>query len=509
MIQAARIGIGERVMYYYSMITGTRYLTYYEFVQLGGLEPVALARQLREIRECSGRCNRLRHPEVDFFGVDASFGAREFAAADFIEADPSRLVAGYEALKARFRDAVSPELRQDDPDNLEWRKRMVLALIGQPDQSAAEDILRGLSLEFFMQIHWLPGGRIEDGEFMFDPVFEELEKNPTDVQLAALCDEKAKGFIFNFIREFGDVEYVNIGRVESSLSRRPAAAGRRGVYIAEIKQRERAEPVARIIRLQKWDIWQHLDEGKELLDAIMEAEEYTEYIFDRRLGCRQLGMELPTSFSTWRIFLPYRGARPEYQGQMIWVTYFVRDYIPGLATDKISPSRFHDREFAIRFAGLMGRAAVASLVVGKTDSDGHPLFDDGDEVLVEDEHRLPHSILSSDPTGTFASYGEPLEEFARDYAGPVNRRWQWVPDPAAFAEAYLAGFVEQFELTQQKFRGKRRGFNSLFKHRRRDEGGSFAYRWEKVLERLDHTDGPALANSIRSHLTPGNGRHQA
>ena len=47
--------------------------------------------------------------------------------------------------------------------------------------------------------------------------------------------------------------------------------------------------------MQKWGIREHLDEGKRLLDAIIQSEEYTEYILDRRLGCRQLGMNLPAA----------------------------------------------------------------------------------------------------------------------------------------------------------------------------------------------------------------------
>ena len=497
MLRAARIGIGDRAIYYYSMLTGTRFLTCHEFARLGSLAPADLARHLQEIREYSGRRNRRHHPEIDFFGVDRSFSHADFADNDFLGIDPPPLIERHGRLAAKFRQAVAPELRDDDLNNLVWRNRMFSALIGQRDQTVAERILRGLSPEFFMQIQWLPGGRIEDGEFIFDPVFDELDKRPTDESLVALCDEKAKGFIFNFIRDFGDVDYLNIGRVASSLSQRPKAPGRRGVYLAEIKRHDVVEPVTRTLRLQKWDIIDHLEAGKDLLQAVMEAEEYTEYILDRRLGCRQLGMNVPTTVSTRRIYQPYRGLRPEYQGERIGFTYFEREYVQGVATDKIARAKLQSAEFARRLACLLGKAAASSLIVGKADLTGKALFDDGDEVLVEDAAGLPSELITCDPTGTFANYAADLASAAEDYARPVNCRRTLVPDPAAFAAAYLEAFVDQFRLVQQKYRSRKRGFDTLFKHRERDERGSFAYRWEQVLARLDRTDPQVIGENIR------------
>ena len=212
---------------------------------------------------------------------------------------------------------------------------MFAALLAQRDETISEETFLGLSSEFYMQIEWLPGGRIEEGELVLDPIFDEFERNPNSPELRILCDDKARGFIFNFVREFGDLEYVNIGRIIGSLSQRPSAAGRRDVYVAEIKQEGTPQPFVRILRMQKWGIREHLEENKDLLRAIMEAEEYTDYILDRRLGCRQLGMNLPPRIVTRKISERYRGARHEYEGQMIWSTYFERDYIVGIATDKI------------------------------------------------------------------------------------------------------------------------------------------------------------------------------
>jgi len=46
---------------------------------------------------------------------------------------------------------------------------------------------KGLAPNFFMQVEWLPGGRFEEGEFIFDPIFEEADANPNDPELARLC----------------------------------------------------------------------------------------------------------------------------------------------------------------------------------------------------------------------------------------------------------------------------------------------------------------------------------
>jgi len=71
---------------------------------------------------------------------------------------------------------------------------------------------------------------------------------------------------------------------------------------------------------------------------MLRSEEYTQYILDRRLGCRQLGMNLPTQVTAKRISEHY-DIRGEY-GFVIWTPYFERDYIHGIATDKVPSCRF-------------------------------------------------------------------------------------------------------------------------------------------------------------------------
>ncbi len=503
MIAASRIGIRGNELYYYSKASGTRLLSYEAFSELKGLGDASLRQHLAEIREFSAGVNRNGNPEIGFFMAGAGFSKADFAPYDFAVLDAETLRNVYETLLRKFADAVPPKFQHDSVANLEWRNAMYAALIGEDQKTASEESLLGLSSEFFMQIEWLPGGRIEEGELIFDSVLD-LAEETNDAELRRLCDDKCRGFIFNFVREYGDLEYVNIGRVVGSLSYRATFSGRRDVYIAQVKLRGIAEEIIKIIRMQKWGIREHLNDGKKLLDAIMEAEEYTEYILDRRLGCRQLGMNLPARTAAKRISERYAGPRRDLCNAVIWSPYFERDFIRGMATDKIPPQRLADAAFAARLARLLGQAAAPNMIVGRCDSQGRVVFDDGDEVVVENDGGLPVEIIVADQMGTFADYRSELEHFAAEYAGAVNRRLSLVCDPADFASLYVNAFVGRLSRIQFEYRKRKRAFDTLFKHRPRDEAGSFAYRWECVLDRLRRAAPQDLGNLIRGQIAcPG------
>ena len=182
--------------------------------------------------------------------------------------------------------------------------------------------------------------------------------------------------------------------------------------------------------MQKWGIREHLDDGKQLLDAIVQSEEYTEYILDRRLGCRQLGMNLPAHTAAKRISERYTGPRRDLPSALIWSPYFERDYIRGMASDKIPPQELADPAFALRLARLLGQAAAPNAIVGRCDLQGRVVFDDGDEVVVENEAGLPIDIIVADQMGTFNDYRTDLEHFAAAYAEPVNCRIACWPMPS-------------------------------------------------------------------------------
>ncbi len=498
MIHNSRTAIGGEPLYYHNRLTGTRFLTCDAFTRLEVLGPESLVRHLEEIREFTQKRNRLQQPEIAFF--PAGCLASDFVQGQaFASLGPAELKAAYERLKGQFITSVPVEMRYDDPDNPAWRNAMFTALVGQQNEKVAEEILRGLSAEYFMQMEWLPGGRIEAGEMLFDSIFNEFEKHPERADLAAVCDTRTKNFIFSFMREYGELEYVNIARLPRTLSRRLQPDGHRGVYLAEIKPRSSPRPVVSVIRMQKWDIAGHLDKGKDLLGAMLEAAEYSDYVLDRRLACRQLGMNLPTHIMMHRLCEPYQGTNERYRGQIIWSTYFERDYFPGIATDKIAPAKLETPSYAVKLAQLLGKAAAPNLIVGRLNLSFRVLFDDGDEIIKE-ENGLPAEVLTADPTGAFGDYQNPLEMFAPGYALTVTKRWRRLSNPQEFLAAYLEALEAQFRHIQEDYRKRRGAFDSLFHHRTRNILGSFAYRWEKVLERLDATNPGILRERLRSAI---------
>jgi hypothetical protein len=504
LIENSKVAIKEQPIYFYNRFTGSRYVTCAEFARLENLDAGSLARQLQEIAvHCDSR-NREGSPEVEFFAVDPQrFGTKNLPRVDFASLAEADLRRCFQELRARFCDAVGPDFRQDDPWAEVWRNRMLSALISQRDRSITEDVLRDLSPEFFMQVEWLPGGRFEEGEFVFDPFFDEADGHPYDEKLQRLCDPLVEGFIFNLIREYVDLEYVNIGRITQSLSKRQLLlGGRRAVYLAELKVRGAPAPIVRFIRFQKWGIRERLDEGKPLLQAILESEEYTDYVLDRRLGVLQLGMNVPPGLSLRRTRERYTGVNRDFHGQLIPVIYFERDYLNGLATDKLPLSKYLKPGYAERLAGLLGRAAAANIIVGRAvERTKQVMFDDGDEVIWEDPATgLPAGLIVSDPTGAFSDYRRGLLDAAAEYARPVNVRAGRVARPREFADTYLQAFREEFLRIQGDYRKRRRAFDTLFKHGNYDTGGSFAYRWECVLRRLDRTDIDALVAGIRRQI---------
>jgi hypothetical protein len=503
LVFGSKVGIHGLPIYFYNRLTGTRWLTCEEFENLGKLDDRGLASHLQEIADHSMLRNRLGRPEVDFFASDLRrFGARQFAGVVYEQLPPEQLRAKFEELREHFRSAVHEAFRKDECHNKAWCERILSTLFMEGNEAQTENVLTGLSAEFHMQIEWLPGGRFEEGEFLFDSLFDEAANHSEDAELQRLCDPRAKGIIFNFIREYGDLDYINVGCVPESLSLdRPQKDGRRGVYLAEFHSRSEHTLVKRLMRLQKWGVWEHLDEGKDLLQSFKESDDYTDYWLDRRLGCRQLGMQMTRRVAMRRLSETYNGKNARYRGEVIRTIYFEREFLAGLATDKLPVERYGRPGYALKLAALLGSAAVASMIVGRALDSGHrPVFDDGDEVAQDGEDGLPSAVMVSDHSGAFGEYKLPLATYAAYYARPINTRDRLVPNPREFAATYLAAFREQFLHIQGDYRKRRRAFDTLFKHCKYDAGGSFAYRWECVLRRLDHTELDSLVEAIRKNV---------
>ena len=72
LILSSKVAIHGLPIYYYNRLTGTRWLTYKEFENLGRLDDADLGAHLQEIAESSLCLNRLGLPEVDFFAADSA-----------------------------------------------------------------------------------------------------------------------------------------------------------------------------------------------------------------------------------------------------------------------------------------------------------------------------------------------------------------------------------------------------------------------------------------------------
>jgi hypothetical protein len=388
------------------------------------------------------------------------------------------------------------------------------SITGAAGAEGKEDPALATSVEALLKVRWLPGGRFEQGEFTYESFLPSTDTPPDDPELQPLWDSLARGFIANFIREHGDIEHLNLGRVELAAVTPGARQGRRGVYLAELKVRGEQQPRALFLRLQRWGIAERLADmdgenrpRRDLVQAILETEEYLDYTLDRRLGCLQFGMHLPSRVHMRRLTEVYRGWRSEYRDLRIPVIYYEREYLPGIPSNRIPERKLEDPRYALRLAELLGKAAAPNLVVGRTNEPlddsvpGEPLFDNGDEIVVEGSDGLPRDLVLVDHSGAFADWKtETLAPFARSYAGPANRRAGSVADPKAFAEAYQSSFRVELRRILADYQARRQAFDGLFKHLPFDPKGSLACRWRRILDRLERTDLEEVVAEVGRHI---------
>jgi hypothetical protein len=493
LIRNSRMALGGRRIYYHSPTTGTRMLTIQSLRELAGLEDEELRGHLLEIQQYVSKYNRKRKPEVDFFLADQPL-RQAFQNVDFQNADPATLRKLHAKLTDQFSEDVKPHLRNDDPSNPEWLYLMCQALCPLCEEVIVEEANLGLASEFHMHVDWLPGGRIEDGLLIFDPIFKIIESQKTSED-ERLQDQRAREIICNFVRDHPDLEYINAGRLIEPLSRgKRKPSGHREVYVVEMKQRGQSEEIVKIVRIQKWDVRWRLDQGVPLEQAMIDTEEYIEYTQDRRLGCHRLGMNLGGPVTLGKVGELYHGNR------RIWTPYYERDYVRGIASDKVPRSRFESPDYTQRFAELLGRAAATNLIVGRGGSPDEVFFDDGDEVITEGLDGMPEDLVVTHHTGSFWHFRVPLDQLAPAYANPVNQRAEFLPDPAGFARVYLEALVNRFVEIQRDYRHRRGAFDRLFHFREANPAGNFAYRWACVLKHLDEADPQQLAQIIQAHF---------
>lgn len=493
LIENSKVPICERPIYYYNRTTGTRFVTASAYDEVAKMNDADYRRQVQEMICGLSKRNRLGHPEVDLFPTTTPPEIKKaFKMLKIDEMSDVELRRAVDKIDTDWRMTLPPELRDETTVNFEWRNEMCDTITRQANETSADEqeLIAGISPEFYRQIEWLPGARIEEGEVIFDEIYDEAEMTQ-DPELLELCDPRVKSFLFNTTRLFGSVEYINIGRITHSLSRDPVAGNRRGhVYVMQYKEVGVPEPRVMMIRLQKWGVAEHLDEGKSLLDSIVEADEYSDFILDRRLMCRQLGMRLPNHLGFGHFTEKYHG-KNHHNGCSVRTAYFARAYVKGVATDKIPLAKYRNPAFALKFAFLLGQSAATDMIVGRCSSvTKESLFDKNYEVVQVGEDGLPERIMVTDHAGSFVNYEHDFVDFVSVYAAPVIRRKKYVSESEFenFALAYVEGFRRKFVETQESYRQHRRAYDTLFRDRPYDTNGSGAYRWSRSLQRLDQAD---------------------
>ena len=503
LINSSKVPMCEKPIYYYNRLTGTRYITASGYNEVEHLPADEFRRQIAEIIAGLGKRNRLGRPEVDLFpSVTPPEIKRMFRELDVEGSDDAALRAACEKVALEWRMSLPAELRDETTVNFEWRNEMCHALTQGTNESSAEeqDLIAGISPEFYRQIEWLPGARIVNGEVIFDEIYDEAARTQ-DPELLAMCDNRVKSFLFNTTRLFGAVAYINIGRIAKSLARRPVEGNRRGnVYIMQFREEGSDRDKVMMIRLQKWGVAEHLDEGKNLLQSIVEADEYSDYILDRRLMCRQLGMNLPNRLGYGHFTEKYRGMN-QYNGVAVRTSYFVRTYVTGTASDKIPLAKYRNPAYAQAFAFLMGGAAAIDMIVGRRSSvTKELLFDKNYEVVKVNADGIPCEIAITDHAGSFVNYEHDFEDYVSQYSRVVTRRKDYVSEYANFAAAFVEGFRRKLTETKAGYLARKNAFDELFIDRPYDTNGSGAYRWAKALQRLANCDPDRVAQILKESI---------
>ncbi len=500
-VTSSRVAIGEKAIYYYNHASGTRYLTASSYDVLVTLPSDEFRRQVKEVVDGLSHRNRKGQPEVDIFPLAIAQGVKVALRALNVDAlDDAALRAACDKINVDWRMNLPRELRDETVENIEWRNEMCRTLMKVPNDTCVEEgeLVDDIAPEFYRQIEWLPGVRVEEGRIVFDEAYDEAVRTQ-DPHLLALCDSRVKAFLFNMTRLFGKVAYINIGRISHSLSRVPVPGSRRGhIYIMQYREMGATAPKVMIIRLLKWGIAEHLNEGKNLLQATFEADEYTDFVLDRRLMCRQLGMNLPNRIGFGQFSERYQGAN-QYKGCVIRTSYLVRPYEDGIASDKVPSARLRHPAWAQTFAFLMGQAAATDAIVGRRSSTTKEfLFDKDYEIVRVGADDLPSEIRITDHAGSFVNYESPIADYIAEYAAFAVSRKAFVTDYALFAQAYVEGFRRKFVETQEAYRARRTAFDELFRDRPYDTNGSGAYRWACALRRLEATDVNSLVAALKT-----------
>ncbi len=383
----------------------------------------------------------------------------------------------YDRFLQEFADQAGAELLRDDPGNALWRAMVLCRLYNIDERTTAEWAL-GLGSEFYLNIRWLPGAMISGDDIRFEP------EAPKRIRR-----------LIQYYRQFRkDFVSINVGSIVSPLTDRNQTGEEREVFIITLTLPDDRRDI-RHIRMSKWDVVHRIKQGLSLEQAINETRLYRDFILDRLAAIRTLGLPIP-EFKQIDI-------EDEFGTDIIPVYYFEREYIRGIATDKI-PSLFYSRAgFFSRLALLLGQAAAASLVVGRIDYRSRQLYyDDGDEIILLNTAGLPSAFMLLETTGSFKDWMTPVDQMLphclEHLAQHMSEARQQGVDEPEFSKAvgaFADGLTREIRRMQVLLDDPANRLWSLFADRSLETGG-IRDRWEGVLNRLGRTDDKHLERLI-------------
>lgn len=479
-IRSSRVRVGTGLNYYYNAPTGGRFLTYEEYTRIRPLireDRDEALRMIREIIDLAQLVNNQGNRELSLFlpaGVTLSVAYLTRVAMILDEAPYPEQAKDAEELFDRFAfffsRAAGPELTRDDEHCDGWRTSMFCRLYDL-DEHCLEEFALGLSPEFHLNVRWLPGARIREGNLTFE----------------VNTDHHTRNIIDYYWKNHGDIQYINVGRVELPLTDRDTSDEDREVHLAVIGRADGEEEI-RLARLMKWSVMHRMGQDVSLDHAIRETVLYRDYIFDRLRAIRALGCPIVT----------YREIRFEEEVHgvgTIPVFFFERSYVPGIVSHRIPPRLYGLRGFILRLAHFLGTAAAMSLVLGRVDrKDGRLYFDDGDEVIQLGEDEMPEKLVIVETTGSFTDWASSLEMLLPDclvrlavHLGKALSQGRDKDETSAAVEAFAEALSEEVRRMRGLARDPSSTIRNLFADRSVEPGG-IRSRWEGILNRLDSTD---------------------
>jgi hypothetical protein len=487
-ICASRVQVKTGASYYQNAQSGERFLTYEEFMRIRFLlreAPKEAIARLKEINHLSSLVNDQGVPELSLFlpakkrlSTNLLAGLVPVLENAAARLDLERAEALFDDFAASYAAAAGDELTVDGEKHTTWQTTMFCRLYDL-DEELVEEGRLGLSPEFHLNVRWLPGALLRGSEVTF-------ETN---------TDPRVHNLIEYFLHTRPDMVWINIGRVESSLTTRDRTGEEREVYLVVLGYSGDREEI-RLVRLMKWDVIHRLKQGFPLSQAIGDTIRYSDYIVDRLRAATAL--EIP--------ILNYNPIQfmEEIQGiGQIPVFFFDRRYVTGMVSDKIPLPYYAKKGFVIRLGRLLGIAAAASMVLGRASyRRGDLFFDDGDEVIQMNAEKLPERLIISETTGSFTDSTTPIRVLLHQCLGHLavhlkKARERGISDEdlRAAIEAFTGALRTDIERMQALLGERSTALHSLFGDQT-SEPGSVRARWKSMLERLATTDTGELADAV-------------